>query len=467
MIPVETETEPDYRQETRLLLRQFLITGALMVLLVVLLAVAISIIGRRSSPVVAEAAPWVLAALIFGLLAGGAYRGWNAALTLAERFAGQNTLRQEQLDALRRRHFLLSATLSGVGDAVIAADNSGRITFLNPIAEKLTGWDEQDAMGREVKTVLSLVHEQTGAALPDPARAILDASVKLDFPPRAAQIARTGEKRPVTGSGTPIWEQHGKPGGVALVFRDVSDRRGAEDALGQVQDAALAAALAESRDKSALLANMSDELRTPLNAVIGYSEILQEEAIDRNQNDLVPDLQKINGAGKHLLSLINDILDLSKIEAGQMELYPETFDVAAMLKDVRETVLPILARNQNTLQVRAASGLGVMHADKNKIKQCLLNLLSNATGYAEGRIVTLDAGREHDGAGDWITFRLADTTPAQGTPGPALAASDAPRTSGHGLVLVIARHFCHMQGGEFTGSREPGRGAVYQMRFPA
>ena len=108
----------------------------------------------------------------------------------------------------------------------------------------------------------------------------------------------------------------------AIHLRDISERREAEGALRRAQDAALATALAESREKSALLANMSDELRTPLNAVIGYSEMLQEEAHDRGQTDLVPDLEKIHGAGKHLLSLINDILDLSKIEAGQMELYP-------------------------------------------------------------------------------------------------------------------------------------------------
>ena len=121
--------------------------------------------------------------------------------------------------------------LSGIGDAVIMADVGGRITFLNPVAEKLTAWQEQDALGREVKTVLTLVDEQDRAALADPATAILAASLRLDFPPHTAQVARTGERRPVTGSGTPIWEEHGRPGGVALVFRDVSERRGAAETL--------------------------------------------------------------------------------------------------------------------------------------------------------------------------------------------------------------------------------------------
>ena len=523
---------------------------------------------------------------------------------MGEHFDAQMGQRQEQLDALRRRHFLLSATLSGVGDAVIIADIGGRITFLNPVAEKLTAWQETDAVGREVKTVLSLMDEKTGAAIADPAMATLSASVRLDFPPHAAQVARTGERRPVSGSGTPLWEEHGRPGGVALVFRDISERRGASETFlnmkahrdssearaeailettldgvvlmrqggeiagfnpaaerlfgwtsGQVMgrpaadllfpasvrddfrraasqaaggpsapparaettalradggtfpvemtvtqisrqetplfaihlrdisdrresEAALRraqdAALAESRETSALLANMSDELRTPLNAVIGYSEMLQEEANDRRQTDLLPDLQKIHGAGKHLLSLINDILDLSKIEAGQMALYTETFDVAAMLEEVTKAVQPILTQNENALRLRAAGDLGVMHTDRAKVKQSLLNLLSNAVGFSQERTVTLEASREHHPQGDWIVFRLADGGDQElppHTPLPqdaaVLPASGPPRFSGHGLALVVARRFCQMLGGEFTGSREPGRGAVYRLRFPA
>ena len=144
-------------------------------------------------------------------------------------------------------------------------------------------------------------------------------------------------------------------------------------------------------------------------------------------------------------------------------------------EEVATTVQPILLRNENTLQLRAADDLGVMQADRIKVKQSLLNLLSNAAGFSHGRTVALDAGREHDPAGDWITFRLTDTGDGQALAlgqqlletAPALDTSGAPRFSGHGLALVIARRFCQMQGGEFTGSREPGHGAVYRLRFPA
>ncbi len=640
MSDLEPEGETEQPDESRSLLRPLLVTLALAALLVVMLAVSfpwtVSRISRADAalggPHYAQTAeqrpaslqqrratlaasariiPGLMGPMILALLAFGGYQGWSAVQRLSAAFAGRIGRQQERLSALRRRQFLLSATLNGVGDAVITADVGGRITFLNSVAEKLTAWQEADAVGREVKAVLTLVDERTGAALADPATATLAASVRLDFPPHAAQVALTGERRPIAGSGTPIWEEHGKSGGVALVFRDIperrseiealrdmkahrlssearaeailetaldcvvlmrqggeiagfnpaaersfgwtsrqalgrpvadllfpaasragfqrevlrsqaaeasssppvraescaltadgrefpvemtitpipqqeaplfaihlrdiSDRRDAENALRRAQDAALAAVLTESREKSALLANMSDELRTPLSAVIGYSEMLQEEVNDRGQSDLVPDLQKIHGAGKHLLSLINDILDLSKIEAGQIKLYPETFDVTAMLEDVARTVQPTLAKNGNTLIMSAGKDLGVMYADHIKVKQSLLNLLSNAAGFSRGRTVALDANREHDQAGDWITFRLADASADQPLPldqqmietDPASETSGPPRFSGHGLALVIARRFCQMQGGEFTGSREPGRGAVYRLRFPA
>ena len=134
---------------------------------------------------------------------------------------------------------------------------------------------------------------------------------------------------------------------------------------------------------------MSHELRTPLNAIIGYSEMLQEEAEELGQVDFLPDLQKINAAGKHLLALINDILDLSKIEAGKMDLFLETFEIAPMLRDVVTTITPLVEKNANTLAVHHAADLGAMRADLTKVRQALFNLLSNACKFTQQGIVTL------------------------------------------------------------------------------
>jgi signal transduction histidine kinase len=155
--------------------------------------------------------------------------------------------------------------------------------------------------------------------------------------------------------------------------------------LAEARDQALEA----NRAKSAFLANMSHELRTPLNAIIGYSEMLREEAEDLGQEDFIPDLQKILAAGKHLLALIDDILDISKIEAGKMDLYLEHFDIASMIQGVVTTITPLAEKNANTLLVRAANGVGTMQADLTKVRQSLFNLLSNACKFTERGTITL------------------------------------------------------------------------------
>ena len=152
--------------------------------------------------------------------------------------------------------------------------------------------------------------------------------------------------------------------------------------------------------KSQFLANMSHELRTPLNAVIMYSELLQEEAEDRGVDEFIPDLDKIRAGGKHLLALVNGVLDLSKIEAGKMELYLETFDVASMVKDVAATVQPLVQKNgKRAGAATARAGLGTMHADLTKVRQVLFNLLSNASKFTEHGTVTIRGAGEEEAGG--------------------------------------------------------------------
>jgi signal transduction histidine kinase len=229
------------------------------------------------------------------------------------------------------------------------------------------------------------------------------------------------------------------------------------------------------RAKSRFLANMSHELRTPLNAIIGYTEMLQEEVGDLGQDDLVPDLQKIHSSAKHLLALINDILDLSKIEAGKMDLYLETFPVAGLIEEVTTTLRPLMQKNSNTLALQCADTLGKMHSDVTRIRQCLFNLLSNACKFTNKGTVTLAAARRPVQGREWMVFRISDTgigmTPEQMAQlFQAFQQADASTTrkyGGTGLGLAITRKIAQMMGGDVTVESEPGKGSTFTLQVPA
>ena len=225
-----------------------------------------------------------------------------------------------------------------------------------------------------------------------------------------------------------------------------------------------------SKHKSQFLANMSHELRTPLNAIIGVTEMLHEDA-EAAKQDLEP-LDRVLGAARHLLTLINDILDLSKIEAGRMELQLESFALAPLIADVVRTIEPLAAKNSNTVTVHAV--IGTMHADQMRLRQALLNLMSNANKFTDHGTITIDARQGQEGSRDWVTISVADTgigmTPEQmgklfqefSQASPATAS----RYGGTGLGLAISRRFCQMMGGDITVASEPGHGSTFTIRLP-
>ncbi|TIR41105.1 MAG: response regulator, partial [Mesorhizobium sp.] len=227
--------------------------------------------------------------------------------------------------------------------------------------------------------------------------------------------------------------------------------------------------------KSRFVASVSHELRTPLNAIIGYSEMLIEDASDQHMVEFVPELEKIAAAGRHLLALINDILDLSKIEANKMEIFLETFDVADLMRDVRATVAPLMAKNRNGFVLDLQDDLGKMHSDQTKLRQNLFNLLSNAAKFTEGGRVTLTVRRDRRPKGDWLIFKVSDTgigmTPEQQERlFDAFTQADASTTrnyGGTGLGLSITRSFSRMIGGVVKVESELGKGSTFTMEIPA
>lgn len=226
--------------------------------------------------------------------------------------------------------------------------------------------------------------------------------------------------------------------------------------------------------KSQFIANMSHELRTPLNAIIGYSDMLQDELADCEPDEIEVDLVKINAAGRHLLSLINDILDLSKIESGKMEVYNETFDIQKVLEDVIVTIQILLEQRNNVLAFDCETNVGLMYSDVTKIRQILFNLLSNASKFTENGTVSLKVTKHVDNGVEWISFAITDTgigisLEQQKKLFKAFSQVDASTTrkyGGTGLGLLITKRFTEMLGGEVRVESELGKGSTFIVRFP-
>ena len=254
--------------------------------------------------------------------------------------------------------------------------------------------------------------------------------------------------------------------------------------LGQVYDRfevakklKIASDQAESanRAKSAFLANMSHELRTPMNAIIGYSEMLIEDAEDEGHDEMVPDLKKIHSSGNHLLALINDILDLSKIEAGQMDLYLENFDLKLMLEESLDSLEPLVKKNANKLVTEFADDAGSIRADQTKVRQALFNLVSNAAKFTQDGVITIAVSRQAEEDGDTIRIAVSDT--GIGIPEDKLERvfeefgqaddSTTKEYGGTGLGLPISRRFCQLMGGDITVESELGTGSTFSILLPA
>ncbi|HXY18492.1 MAG TPA: GAF domain-containing protein [Gemmatimonadales bacterium] len=361
--------------------------------------------------------------------------------------------------AAQRQQRYFEDLVSNSPVAIVVLDRDHRIVSCNPAFETLFGYAQPEAVGRDLDELIST--EATRAEAVGYTQHVLDRGPVHGMGRRRRKDETLVD---VEILGVPVVVD-GELVGLMGLYHDISEllkaRRDAE---------------AANTAKSQFLAHMSHELRTPLNAIIGYSEMVEEEVADVGHPELAPDLQKIRSAGRHLLALINDILDLSKIEAGKLELFVETFDVRDTIRDVSTTIRPLVEKNGNRLEIRCGEGLGAMHSDLIKVRQTLLNLLSNACKFTDHGTVTLTAAREANGDGAaWMVFSVADTgigmTPEQMAKLFAAFsqadASTARRYGGTGLGLAITRRFCQMMGGDVQVASETGKGSTFTVRLPA
>lgn len=337
--------------------------------------------------------------------------------------------------------------------AIVNLDLTFRVTSCNPAFEALFGYSQDDVAGQFLDDLVTTSESRA------------DAEMHTEAAKAGTMTRGVGQRRRKDGTlvdvehfSIPVTVAGQKVGAIAL-YHDVSElldaRRAAENA---------------SLSKSQFLANMSHELRTPLNAIIGYSEMLEEQVEEDGKHEYVADLEKIRSAGRHLLALINDVLDLSKIEAGKMELFLEDFGIADMLADVATTVHPLIEKNRNKLTLEIAPELGSMYADVTKVRQILLNLLSNASKFTREGEIVLKGRRENSE----IVLDVQDSgiglTPEQrGKLFEAFAqaeASTSKQFGGTGLGLAISRQFCRMMGGDILVASEPGEGSTFTIRLP-
>lgn len=339
--------------------------------------------------------------------------------------------------ATNRTSRALNDMFRSMADALVLVAEDGRIVQANPAANAL--FRRADLEGRAFRELFR------------------------DAPVDGEDIAYDVDGTPidVLASRGEVIAASGSPSGVVWVIRDIRQRKEAER---KIQEAA-AEAQAANNAKSQFLANMSHELRTPLNAIIGYSEILREEVEDPAN---LADLERIETSGKQLLGLIDDVLDLSKVESGRMELFPQRFDIGTLCVNAIAAVTPLAHKNANRLTTKILSG--EMVADPRRVQQILQNLLSNAAKFTKGGEITLTVSAE----GPWVVFDVHDT--GIGIPPDVLErlfmpftqadGSSTRRHGGTGLGLSLVARFSRAMGGDVTAQSALGAGSTFRVRLP-
>jgi signal transduction histidine kinase/DNA-binding response OmpR family regulator/HAMP domain-containing protein len=384
------------------------------------------------------------------------------------------------IDVFRRniieRHAMqqtLTEAIEAISEGFSLYDSEDKITACNSRYREMFSYGRDTTLvGASFETIVS--NAIRGGLIPeaksDPQRWLAE-RIDRHRNPGAPHLQQR-----VDGRWVRVSERKTATGGVVATYADITElkQREAElDGLVHELEVARDAAETANRTKSSFLANMSHELRTPLNAIIGYSEILQEDVANLGQENLTGDLKKIESSGRHLLGLINDILDLSKIEAGKMDVFLEEVEIVPLLEEVRTIIAPMAEKNGNTLEFRLADKLGSMRTDRIKLKQSLLNILSNGSKFTHNGKLTLTADRFQAGK-PMLRFTISDTGIGMseeqlGRLFQAFSQADASTSKkygGTGLGLVITRNFCQLLDGDVTVTSKVGEGSTFIVTLP-
>ncbi|MBD1826621.1 PAS domain-containing protein [Microcoleus vaginatus GB1-A2] len=401
---------------------------------------------------------------------------------LAARVRGAITVRQMTAQVARHAR-TVDGILGASLDLIFLVDRSGRYTYVSRTAAQAAGMNPREMISKTWQElgwspkIMQRVHEECQAVF-----ATAEPKKGEVIVPTASWGTRDYEYIL-----SPVCATDGSVEAVVATLRDITERKDAEEAWQLAKEAAELA----NRAKSAFLANMSHELRTPLNAIIGYSDMLVEDAEEFGNLEIVSDLDKIRTAGKHLLRLIDDILDISKIEADKMEIYLESFDVGGLIEEVATTIKPLMDNNGNTLQVLISNNIGAMHGDLMKVRQVILNLLSNAAKFSANGEIVLTVERITSEElknkyqpkvaqmlildSDFLIFRVTDTgigmTQEQQErlfqPFTQADNSTTRKYGGTGLGLTISQRFCQMMGGDIEVTSELDCGSTFTAFVPA
>jgi PAS domain S-box-containing protein len=397
----------------------------------------------------------------------------DEAQALAEELEATNDELEGSNKALRESERSLSTTLDSIGDAVIATDLAGYVVRINPVAERLTGWSEADAIGCPLPTVFHIINETTREPVENPVELVLRRGTVVGLANHTLLVARDGTEIPIADSGAPIRDDSRQASGVVLVFRDQTDERRAADLQMHAVRADLESRRAQeaSRLKSEFLANMSHELRTPLNAIIGFSEILHAKKVSPTSPEHDEYLSDVLTSARHLLQLINDILDLSKIEAGKLQFYPERVDLPQVVAEILGVLRSSTAEKRIQVESHVDPELTDVVVDLARFKQVLYNYVSNAYKFtpAGGRVTVrvLATG---------ATFRLEVADTGIGiapqdisrlfTAFEQLDSGTRKRHAGTGLGLALVKRLVEAQGGAVGVTSALGAGATFFATLP-
>lgn len=383
------------------------------------------------------------------------------------------TARKRAQEALRQQREWLQVTLSSIGDAVIATDTTGSVTFLNPVAESLTGWKRQEAQGRSLREVFNVVNEQTRQTVENPALRAMREGLIVGLANHTVLIAKDGTETPIDDSGAPIKGAGGKIIGAVLIFRDITERRLVDEERSKLlasERAAREKAEAASRSKDEFVAMISHEIRSPLNSILGWSQMLRSGKYDKAKTERAVEIIERNARAQS--QLIEDLLDISRVITGKLTLNVRSVELAQIIEAALDSIRPAADAKGIQLQARLELRGSLVSGDPNRLQQIVWNLLSNAVKFTpkNGRVeVSLERIHSHlqitvsdSGVGinpDFLPFVFDRFSQANTT--------SERKYGGLGLGLAIVRHLVELHGGTVRAdSQGEGQGATFTVTLP-